>query len=52
MLRHGPEFDLKELAKQLMEVFLEVSIELMRIIILAKQIFIKSVRYRPWHHLN
>ena len=48
MSRHGLKFDLKELAKQLIEVFLEVSIELMRIIILVKQIVIKSVRYRPW----
>lgn len=47
MSRHGPKFDLKEWAKQLIEVFLEVSVELMRIIILVKQIVIKLVRYRP-----
>ncbi len=47
MSRHGPKFDLKVWAKQLIEVFLEVSIELTRIIILTKQIVIKSVRYRP-----
>lgn len=46
MSRHGPKFDLKEWAKQLIEVYLEVSVELMPIIILTKHIVTKSVRYR------
>ena len=37
----------KEWAKHLIEVYLEVSVELMLIIIHVKQLVMKSVRYRP-----